>query len=474
MMKKISALLFIFFVSLTGYRLYAESDTLQPTCDFNMYPKASEGCNVNIYYAGNAPNTATFTWNFDGATIISGSGIGPYTVVWNSGGWKTVTLSVICSGQSCNNSKMIHIVGMPVVYSMTGGGSYPSGGSGVHVGLSGSQPNYTYYLMLNGGSSSHYAIGTGNAIDFGLITTAGTYTCQAKVDSCNCERMMDGTAVVTITGYVYNQYICMVTFDTAMQRNKVVWNKYEGEHISHFNIYRETYQNNVFAKIGEVPFSSFSIFIDTTANPLVKSDKYELTGSDSLGNESAKSPYHKTVHLNISPGILGFNLIWNPYEGFDFYTCKIHRRFTGQPWQLIDSVASNVTSYTDLYVTSGLATYYIEVIRNNPCNPALKEGGYESVVSNTATSAPLGISENSTTGIMVFPNPAHEKLVITLPSSGSSEFNLVFYSIDGRKLRDQRIGSVTNELDISGYPAGLYILKIKGDHDMLVKRIIKE
>jgi hypothetical protein len=471
-MKQTPTLFFVLFLNLIGFRLYAATDTL--TCNINMYPKGSEGCNMNIYYAGNAPSSATFTWGFDGATIVSGSGIGPYTVVWNSGGWKTVTLTVVYNSLTCNTSKLVHIVGMPVVYNMTGGGSYPSGGSGVHVGLSGSQPNYTYYLYLNGNTTDHYAIGTGNIIDFGLITTAGTYTCKAKVDSCNCMRNMDGTAVVSISGYVQNQYICMVTFDTATQRNKVIWNKYPEQHISHFNIYRETYQNNHFVKIGEVPFSTFSTFIDTTANPLVKSDKYELSGSDSTGNESAKSPYHKTVHLSISPGIYGFNLIWNGYEGFEFLTYKIHRKLTTGPWQLIDSVASNVTSYTDLYVTSGLATYYIEVVRYYPCNPSLKEGGYESVVSNTATSAPLGISENNLTGIMIYPNPAHEKLFINLSSPVSSEFNLELYAIDGRKIVEQKTSSKTNEMNMSGYPAGLYILKIKGDSGMLVKRIIKE
>jgi len=44
--------------------------------------------------------------------------------------------------------------------------------------------------------------------------------------------------------------------------------------------------------------------------------KYEMTVSDSIGNESLKCPYHKTVHLEVSPGVAGFNLIWNPYEGF--------------------------------------------------------------------------------------------------------------------------------------------------------------
>ena len=41
------------------------------------------GCinsNVQITYIGTATNNANFTWNWDGGTVISGSGIGLSTV----------------------------------------------------------------------------------------------------------------------------------------------------------------------------------------------------------------------------------------------------------------------------------------------------------------------------------------------------------------------------------------------------------
>ncbi|MFH1161633.1 MAG: T9SS type A sorting domain-containing protein [bacterium] len=474
-MKKVFAILMLLGICLISFRIYAEGDTLQPTCLFNMYTKASIGCEIHVYYAGNAPSSATYLWNFDGATIISGSGQGPYTVVWDSVGWKTVTLSINYNGQTCTNSKQVHVVDMPALFNMTGGGSYPYGGPGVHVGLSGSEPNYTYYLLLNGNSTNTYAIGNGNVIDFGLITAPGTYTCKAKVDSCYCTRMMDGTAVVTVTGGPPGiQYICMVSYDTTYQRNKIIWNKMTGYHLAYFNIYRESAHNNAYVKIGEVPYNSFSTFLDTTANPLVKSDKYVMTVTDSSGNESTKCPYHKTVHLNINPGIYGFNLIWNLYEGFDYYTCNIYRKLGTGAWQLLDSVASNVTSYTDFYVTSGLATYYIQVIRYAPCNPSLKGGVYESTLSNLATSAPLGLPESGSPEILIYPNPVREKVSITFPSPVKTGSNLELYSIEGRKLFEQLLTTQKTELDLSAYQRGLYILRITGDNTMIVRKIYKE
>src|SRR6202012_4677464 len=51
--------------------------------------------------------TSTYTWDFNGGTIASGSGVGPYTVYWTSAGTKTITLTVTnssgCSSVSTQN-----------------------------------------------------------------------------------------------------------------------------------------------------------------------------------------------------------------------------------------------------------------------------------------------------------------------------------------------------------------------------------
>jgi hypothetical protein len=474
-MKKIYLFLAVVTICMISQSIYAETDSV--TCTFFMYPKAPVGCYTYVSYQGNAPNTATFTWNFDGGIIISGSGPGPYYIKWDTLGIKTVTLNVYYNGQSCNGSNTIHIVYAPQVFSVTGGGSYPYGGQGVHIGLSGSQLHCGYFLYLNDNTTSISSMnGTGNPLDFGLFTTTGTYTCKAKWDSTSgaCLTKMNDSAVVIVTGYVQGQYICMVTYDTATQRNMVVWNKYPGQHIAHFNIYRQTYQENVFAKVGEVPFNSFSTYVDTIADPVVMAYKYELSASDSTGSESSKSPYHKTVHLEVSPGVTGFNLIWNAYEGFTFYTYKIHRKLGTGPWQLIDSIASDNISYTDPYITSGMAYYYIEVIRYSPCNPSLKAGIYESVVSNIGTSAPLGIAENRTSSILVYPNPARQTLNIIIPGTFHASSRLEIFSMDGQKYLEKELNQSKTVLDISSFASGLYILKVESDQSVVVKKIFKE
>ncbi|MEX1189629.1 MAG: PKD domain-containing protein, partial [Bacteroidia bacterium] len=55
---------------------------------------AGENAPVSITYSGDTPVGATYTWDFDGATIISGSGSGPYQVSWAVAGIYTISCSV--------------------------------------------------------------------------------------------------------------------------------------------------------------------------------------------------------------------------------------------------------------------------------------------------------------------------------------------------------------------------------------------
>ena len=48
--------------------------------DFQLQDTACIDHTVDIIYTGNASASAIYYWDFDGATIISGSGQGPYTV----------------------------------------------------------------------------------------------------------------------------------------------------------------------------------------------------------------------------------------------------------------------------------------------------------------------------------------------------------------------------------------------------------
>jgi hypothetical protein len=86
---------------------------------------------------------------------------------------------------------------LPAVYNVSGGGAYCAGGTGVTVGLSDSDAGVNYQLF-RGATPVSTLPGDGNALSFGLQTTAGTYTVTATNASTGCQNNMSGSAVITV------------------------------------------------------------------------------------------------------------------------------------------------------------------------------------------------------------------------------------------------------------------------------------
>jgi PKD repeat protein len=70
-----------------------------PTSDFNMVSTLCSSDTATISFNGSASSGAFYNWNFDGGTVLSGTGQGPYQVIWNTAGLKYPSLSV--SDNSC-------------------------------------------------------------------------------------------------------------------------------------------------------------------------------------------------------------------------------------------------------------------------------------------------------------------------------------------------------------------------------------
>ncbi len=86
----------------------------------------------------------------------------------------------------------------PTAYAVTGGGAYCSvPGTGVNVGLGGSETGVNY-TWTNGSGSTGTISGTGSSLDFGSITPVGTYTVSAANATTGCTSSMTGSASVTM------------------------------------------------------------------------------------------------------------------------------------------------------------------------------------------------------------------------------------------------------------------------------------
>jgi len=68
-----------------------------PNSPFTVTGPVCTAINSTITYTGTAPAGSTYTWNFAGGTVASGSGAGPYQVNWSTPGVQNVTL-VVTSG----------------------------------------------------------------------------------------------------------------------------------------------------------------------------------------------------------------------------------------------------------------------------------------------------------------------------------------------------------------------------------------
>ncbi|MDA3954971.1 MAG: hypothetical protein PF485_15095 [Bacteroidales bacterium] len=155
--------------------------------------------------------TGTATWKLeiykDGGwysdeTLIGAS---PYLLNVTTAGLYTINdvwdANDLVLGTVFGSGVTVTVVPVPDnLLTVTGGGPYCAGGTGVVVGLSGSELSVNYELFVDG-SPLNTVAGTGAAISFGLQTTAGDYTVEGthSTDAADlCTQTMTGSQTITI------------------------------------------------------------------------------------------------------------------------------------------------------------------------------------------------------------------------------------------------------------------------------------
>jgi len=98
----------------------------------------------------------------------------------------------------CSAVKSVIINPTPDAFSITGGGSYCVGGTGLPIGLSGSASGITYELY-QGSTLITTTVGTGSSLNFGIYTASGTYTAIASDVPTGCTADMTGSTTISAT-----------------------------------------------------------------------------------------------------------------------------------------------------------------------------------------------------------------------------------------------------------------------------------
>jgi len=234
----------------------------------------------------------------------------------------------------------------------------------------------------------------------------------------------------------------MVTVDAVTGKNKIVWQKTAAKLIKEYQVLKESTVAGQYSAIGTVPFNDESTFTDNTSEPSKHSDRYRMMTVDSCGNTSYHSWTHQTIHLMLSPGLPGkFNLSWSPYIGFNYSTYYIYKGSSTENLELIDSIATSKTQYTDN--ESGVAYYQVAVRREELCDiSALKSSGYiyneaGSNIENTITSYIIN-DEILETHFELLPNPFDNELVIEYTLGEPSDVSFEIYNLLGMKIYEYK------------------------------------
>jgi hypothetical protein len=153
------------------------------------------------------------------------------------------------------------------------------------------------------------------------------------------------------------------------------------------------------------------------------------------------------------------------------------------PLDLVDNTLSSIEAVTyqwyfndepipgatnqDYEVTES-GEYFVEITDDNGCTGFSDKTNV--IISKTNQIAILN-------EFSVYPNPTSATLFINMNSSERGDFSFSLQTIDGKMLsvlEKEITGEAVIDMDLTAFPAGVYLLKVKHGEDVLIKRITKD
>lgn len=168
----------------------------QPTANFTVTSPICINGNSTVNYAGNAGAGASYTWDFDGGTANPGTGPGPHSVSWASGGAYTLSLMVDennCPSETATQTVQVdEVMAAPQISCNVTTSSVefiwnnvPGAASYIVTllsGAAGSQPTDTTYLVTG--------LNPGDAVTIQVVATGngacGNSTAQQTCTASDC------------------------------------------------------------------------------------------------------------------------------------------------------------------------------------------------------------------------------------------------------------------------------------------------
>ena len=194
-----------------------------------------------------------------------------------------------------------------------------------------------------------------------------------------------------------------------------------------------------------------------TTTALTTTTTYTVTGSNGSCSGTAVS----TVTVNPTPVTPGIT-----QSGDTLYSSTI---IVGAAYQWFKSGLLQGTTTTPYFNLTSSGSYTVKVV-NGTCTSA------ESVAF-AAVYTSIRNNSNSIKVFEVYPNPTEGQLVMNLSLTKSSTVQIRIYTPEGRELYVKSFSSTRNvfeELNISDYAKGVYIIKLTVDEEVYYHKVVRQ
>jgi PKD repeat protein len=268
------------------------------------------------------------------------------------------------------------------------------------------------------------------------FTTVGTYQLILNVQTCY--NSADYTASIIVTDCLLPQVSFTSQISSVCQNGSITFNDASVNSTSWSWVFpggtpaTSTLQNPV------VTYSTPGIF------------SVILTATNNHGSQSAMKFNYVTVNAPPSAPVI-------TQSGNEFTSSTANQ----YQWYFNNVEISSATDQNFYASNSGI--YFVEVMDQNQC---------------TSQSAPLyysmtGITETNLNDFSVFPNPAADEININLPAN--TEGRIILINSKGQHVFDKNIekNEISNKIDLTQYPAGMYSVVISNENGLSTKTIIK-
>jgi hypothetical protein len=338
---------------------------------------------------------------------------------------------------------------------------------------------YLEYSVNNGETWEliNSAINDGNSGSYEWITPdVESEECLIRITDSYAYTSMDTSGVFTILTFPETP-ICMVSVDSLTNYNVIIWERPVSDMIADFLVYKETDEANIYEVIDTVGYEEITMVTDSSSNPAIRPYRYKIGFIDYENRLFPAGDYHQTVHLTINQGVNGaWNLIWTPYTGFDYSSCKIMRKSDSGDYEQIATVSASFSSYTDLNAPPGEVYYMIKIEHPDGCNPANRDGEYASVYSNVATNSLVSVTESKDLDFNIYPIPADKQIHVSFGKGFTGKAKLSISDLTGRVVYYETLNEVlpgqVQPINSNGFKEGMYLLQVVSGENSATRKIL--